>query len=122
MSQTLFQKYGGFATVSRIVMDFYDRALESDQIGDYFENVEMTRLVDHQTKFVASLLGGPASYTDRQLGQLHHHLAISDADFDEMSSVLADCLSDHGMAAEDVSAVAAAIEARRGVIVARSAA
>ncbi|MEM6440652.1 MAG: group 1 truncated hemoglobin [Pseudomonadota bacterium] len=81
MSQTLFQKYGGFAAVSRIVMTFYDKALDSDQIGDYFEGVEMARLVDHQTKFIASLLGGPAAYTDRQLGQLHHHLAISQADF-----------------------------------------
>lgn len=118
MSQTLFQKYGGFAAVSRIVMTFYDKALESDQIGDYFENVEMTRLIDHQTKFVSSLLGGPASYSDRQLGQLHHHLGISQADFDEMAALLAEALREHGMQPGDVAAVSAEIEARRAVIVA----
>ena len=122
MSQTLFQKYGGFGAVSRIVMDFYDKALESDQIGDYFEHAEIAKLIDHQTKFVSSLLGGPAAYTDRQLGQLHHHLAISDADFDEMSKLLGESLREHGMDAADVAHVAAEIEARRAVIVARSAA
>jgi len=117
MSQTLFEKYGGFATVSRIVMDFYDRALDSDQIGDFFEDVDMKKLIDHQTKFVATLLGGPASYTNERLAAMHTRLGINNADFDEMQRLLAETLEEHGVSAEDVGAVMREIEARRDSIV-----
>jgi len=117
MSQTLFEKYGGFATISRIVMDFYERALDSDQIGDFFEDVEMKRLIDHQTKFVATLMGGPASYTDERLTAMHARLRISDVDFDEMKTLLSQTLVEHGVRADDVEAVMREIEARRDVIV-----
>jgi len=117
MSQSLFEKYGGFATVSRIVMDFYDRALDSDQIGDFFEDVEMKRLIDHQTKFIASLMGGPASYTNERLTAMHARLRIRDIDFDEMKTLLSETLAEHGVSAEDVGAVLQEIEARRHAIV-----
>ena len=122
MTQTLFKKYGGFASVSRIVLTFYDKVLDSEQIGDFFENVDMSRLVDHQTKFVSSLMGGPASFSDDRLRALHAHLKISDADFDEMGRLMAEALDEHGVAPADRDAVAAEIEARRAFIVARDAA
>ena len=95
MSSSLFQKYGGFAKVSRIVLTFYEKVLDSDQIGDFFDGIDMSRLVDHQTKFIASLLGGPASYTDERLRQLHAHLGITDSDMDEMARFLSALSSLH---------------------------
>lgn len=59
---TLFDKYGGFAAVSKLVMAFYDRILDSDQVGGYFEDIDMKRLIDHQTKFVASIMGGRPAF------------------------------------------------------------
>ncbi|MGD1926244.1 MAG: group 1 truncated hemoglobin [Paracoccaceae bacterium] len=117
MSQTLYDKYGGFASVSRIVMEFYDRILDSESVGDYFENADMKRLIDHQTKFIAYLLGGPADYTGDRLEQLHAHLKIKGADFDEMKEILEGTLTDHGVEEADCAAVMAAVEARRGLIV-----
>ena len=122
MAQTIFEKYGGFKTISKVVMTFYDLVLDSDQIGDYFDNVDMGRLVDHQTKFVASLLGGPASFSNERLQQVHQHLAISDTDFDEMARILGEAMAEHGMDHADIDAVISSIEAKRSVIVARSAA
>jgi hemoglobin len=119
MSRTLFQKYGGFATVSRIVLSFYDRVLDSDQIGHFFEDIDMKRLMDHQTKFIASLLGGPASFTDERLHQMHAHLVIGDADFDEMARLLDASLAEHGFESADREHVIREIEARRPVIVTR---
>ncbi len=119
---SLYDKYGGFKTVSRVVMTFYEMALESDQIGDYFENVDMARLIDHQTKFVASLLGGPAAFGDDRLHQVHAHLEISHDDFDEMKLLLGEALTEHGMAANDVSLAAQAVEAKRAIIVTAAAA
>lgn len=122
MSASLFQKYGGFAKVSRIVLTFYDKVLDSDQIGDYFDGVDMSRLVDHQTKFISSLLGGPASYTDERLRQLHTHLNIGNADMDEMARLLGEALEEHGMEPGDCALVMHEIESRRRFIVRQGAA
>ena len=117
MADTLYEKYGGFGVISRVVMDFYDRLLDSEQVGDYFEDVDMKKLIDHQTKFVAYLLGGPADYTGDRLAQLHAHLKIGGSEFDEMKEILGDTLSDHGFEDADCDAVLAAIEERRPLIV-----
>ena len=59
--------YQGKSLGSRIVMLFYDKILDSDQVGNYFEDIDMKKLIDHQTKFVASITGGPASFSDDML-------------------------------------------------------
>ncbi len=122
MSQTIYEKYGGFKTISRIVMAFYEMALDSDQIGEYFTDIDLPRLIDHQTKFVSSLVGGPASFSDERIEAVHRHLNISHADFDEMAELFAEVLSGHGMSDADVKVAMAAIEEKRSIIVARDAA
>ena len=121
MSQSLFQKYGGFAAISRVVLTFYDKALDSDQIGGFFEEVDMKRLVDHQTKFISSLLGGPASFADERLKHLHAKLNISDQDMDEMAKLLDEALDEHGVEPADRDTVLHEIEARRSYIVTQGA-
>lgn len=115
--QTLYEKYGGFSQVSRIVLAFYDTLLDNDEIGPFFDNVDMSKMVDHQTKFIASLLGGPASYTDNQLRQLHSHLDIKDDHFNELEVILRETLADHGMADDDVETVVSEFGKRRDLIV-----
>ncbi len=115
--QSLFDKYGGFSKVSKIVLAFYDTLLDSDEIGPFFDDIDMTKMVDHQTKFVASLLGGPASYTDKQLNQLHRHLDIRDAHFDELKVILRETLTDHGVEDGDVDLTLQEFENRRVQVV-----
>ena len=117
MSDTLYQKYGGFGAISRVVIDFYDRLLDSETVGDFFDNVDMKRLIDHQTKFIAYLLGGPADYTGERLQQLHSHLKIGGADFDEMKEILDATLADHGFEDADREAIMGVIESHRNLIV-----
>ena len=71
MSANLFKKYGGFSNISKIVIAFYRRAMDSDNLGPYFENVDMAGLIDHQTKFISSRMGGPTSYSDDALCRIH---------------------------------------------------
>ena len=100
-------------------MAFYDQLLDSDEIGPYFDGLDMSRLIDHQTKFVASLLGGPASFSDAQLQRAHSSLNVSDQHFDELKHIMAATLAAHKIEPEDVTTVLAAIESRRSVIVKR---
>ncbi len=117
MARTIFERYGGFASVGKIVLDFYDRVLDDDVLGPYFEDVDMRRVIDHQTKFVATIMGGPASYADETLQQVHAHLRIDHDAFEQMLVVLRATLADHGFAPADIEAVARAMQAREPVIV-----
>jgi len=117
MEQTLFQKYGGFSKVSRIVLDLYNRLLDDDDLGPFFEDVDMSRIVDHQTKFIASLLGGPASYTDDQISRMHRHLTINSSHFDALIEILSETLADHGVEKEDVETIIGALEGRRHLLI-----
>ena len=114
---TLFDRYGGFAKVRRVVLDFYDRALDSELIGDFFAQIDMRRLVDHQTKFISFLLGGPVDVADQRLRAAHAHLGVEHAHFDEVIALLTETLDDHGFAAADIELVSIAVEARRSLIV-----
>ena len=116
--ETLYEKYGGFATISRVVMEFYDRLLDSDVVGPYFDDVDMKRLIDHQTKFVASILGGPAEFSEVRLVQAHRHLGIEASEFEEMARIFDVTLADHGFDEQDRKTVLSEIESRRGQIVA----
>ncbi|WP_170480220.1 group I truncated hemoglobin [Ruegeria arenilitoris] len=122
MSQSIYEKYGGFKAISRIVITFYEMALDSEEIGFHFENIDLPRLIDHQTKFVSSLVGGPASFSDDRIEAVHRHLNISHAHFDEMSALFREALEMHGMAEEDVNLAIDAIEEKRSIIVTRNAA
>ena len=98
-------------------MDFYDRVIDSDIVGHFFEDVDMVRLVDHQTKFFTMVLGGPASFPDARLVHAHQHLSVSHAEFDEVVVLLRETLEEAGFDPEDLDATLAAVEQRRSLIV-----
>lgn len=115
--ESLFDKYGGFAKVSRIVLELYNRVLDDDDLGPFFDDVDMTRVIDHQTKFVSSLMGGPAAFSDEQIHRMHRHLTISDDHFERLEEILAETLADHGLSDEDVRTIVERFEQRRALIV-----
>ncbi len=117
MPRTLFDRYGGFAQVSKIVSSLYDKILDSPLTSPYFEHVDMRRLIDHQTRFIATLLGGPASYTHEHLERVHQHLAITDEVFAEMVELLRETLEDFGFEDSDIGLVEDEIMSRRAYIV-----
>lgn len=118
MAQTMYAKYGGFSQINRIVMDLYDRILDSEEVGPYFDDVDMKRLIDHQTKFIAFLLGGPADFKPDHLQHAHRPLDISNAHFDDMKQILNDTLADAGFEPDDLKYVMDVIEDHRVQVVA----
>jgi hemoglobin len=117
MTGTMFERYGGFAKVNRIVMAFYDKALDSDLIGDFFENIDMPAQIDHQTKFISYIMGGPASYTNEQLQRVHAHLKINTEAFEEMASLLKQTLEDFELDPADIDQIIDEIRGRAAFIV-----
>jgi hemoglobin len=118
MEQSLYNKYGGFSKVNRIVMAFYDGLLDSDEIGPYFDHIDMNRQIDHQTKFVVFLLGGPAHFAPDHLQRVHEGLKITDLHFDELKVIFGRTLENSGFSLEDTNTVLDIIESYRNQVVA----
>lgn len=114
---TLFEKYGGFGTISKIVLSFYQDLGAHPELKKYFEGIEMPRLIEHQTKFISQALGGPAEYTGRSLEMSHHGLNISNHDFDEVAEILKENLEDAGMEEDDIEGVMNLVGSLRNSIV-----
>src|SRR5262245_13156285 len=102
---TMFERYGGVAFVTRLVLAFYDRVLASSLLAPFFANTDMQRLVDHQAKFMSSVMGGPSSYSNAALREAHAHLDVDDRAFDEMIALFRTTLEESGIAAADVAAI-----------------
>lgn len=117
MASTIYERAGGFAKVRKIVSDFYDKVLDSPRLQRHFEGIDMRVLIDHQTKFIASVMGGPATFTDEVLERVHKHLGITRDEFTEMNDLLRETLEDFDMPAADVEEVCRQIAKRERVIV-----
>jgi hemoglobin len=119
MNTTLFERYGGFARLRAVVSDLYDRSLDSPNLQRHFADIDMRVLIDHQTKFIASLMGGPAAFTDEALRRAHARLSITPAEFDEMAELLRETLEDHEFQSADVDTIVAEFRRREPWIVTR---
>jgi hemoglobin len=119
MSRSLFDQYGGFGQVSRVVSGLYDKILDSPEVSPYFEDADMRRLIDHQTRFIATLLGGPASYTNEHLERVHKHMGITEDAFIEVVELLRETLEDFGFADSDIDIVEDEFMSRRAYIVSK---
>jgi hemoglobin len=119
LSQTVFERAGGFASVRKIVSTFYDYVLDDDVMAPYFRGVDMRRQIDHQSKFISAVMGGPASYTDDHLRRVHAHLGIDREAFRVMADLLREAMEDHAMDAADVESVLHEIRIREHLVVTR---
>jgi len=113
----MFERYGGFASINRIVMSFYEKMTTSPITKKYFEKTNMRRLIDHQTKFIASVMGGPASYTNEHLERVHAHLGITESAFLETVDLLTETLEDYDLEDSDVKQVEGEVMSRKNHIV-----
>lgn len=102
---TLYDKYGGFATVNKLVQALYAKIAESKILAPYFEGIDMQKLMDHQTKFFSGILGGPVEYTGRELKGAHARLAITEDAFSEVLELLEETLEDMNIEDADVETI-----------------
>lgn len=120
MEKSLFDKYGGFSTISKIVLTFYDRMLEDDDVGPFFDDIDLSKLIDHQTKFISALMGGPASFSDDHIERAHRHMVIENHHFDRLKEIVAETLTDYDVEPQDVETILDGFEQRRVLLIEKS--
>ncbi|MGP1395609.1 MAG: truncated hemoglobin [Inquilinaceae bacterium] len=114
---SIFERYGGFASVSKVVLVFYDKVLDSDIAGSYFEDADSKALIDHQTKFLAQVMGGPINYTNEKLRSVHAKHAIDRQAFDEVAGLLEETLEEFDFEPLDIKAIMDDIYSRSSYII-----
>ncbi|MFW6027513.1 MAG: group I truncated hemoglobin [bacterium] len=119
MAQTIFERCGGFASVRKIVSEFYDKLLDSETLSPYFANTNMRMLIDHQTQFISMVMGGPGTISDDVLRRVHAPLNISREHFAEMADLLTETLEDFDLDSADVRHVEQEILRREPLVVTR---
>ena len=100
--ESLYNKYGGFETVSKVIHGFYDKVLASDTLKAYFEGMDTQRLIDHQTKFFCDIMGGPIAFEGRTLAQIHANMDITEGAFKEVAELLEETFEDFGVEENDI--------------------
>jgi hemoglobin len=116
-NDTVFDRIGGPSAVSRLVLDFYEHVLRCDRLAPHFAEVDMRRLIEHQAKFMSAVMGGPSSYSDQDLRDIHAHLSIDDADFEAMMEIFAAAVANHIPHPADGAALIEAVRQRRDAVV-----
>ena len=117
MEKTIYDQLGGFAEVRKLITEFYNKVLDEDELSVLFKNSNMERIIDHQTKFFAMLLGGPASFSDDEIQKMHQHLSISPAQFDLTKACLEETLEDFELSEEHILYIADSFESKRSLVV-----
>ena len=92
MSSSLYERLGGRESISAVVDEFYNRILTDDRVNHFFEDTNMLSLRGHQTRFIASVAGGPEGYDARELSEAHAHLDIDSRDFEIIATHLDEAL------------------------------
>ncbi len=114
---TLYDKYGGFATVSKLVQAFYNKVAESEELAPYFVGVDTQQLIDHQTKFFSDILGGPVKYAGKELKIIHAAMGITEEAFSEVADLLEETLEDMDVEEADIETIMTIVAGAKADIV-----
>ncbi|GGI48223.1 hemoglobin [Agromyces flavus] len=113
----LYDEVGGPDGVRTAVAVFYGRVTADDELGAWFEGIDLERLKAHQRAFLAAAFGGPQLFSGRSLSEAHGGLEITDAAFDRLVQTLCTSLADLGVRQEAVTRVAERLEGARAEVV-----
>jgi hemoglobin len=122
MSQSLFERIGGKATVDAAVDLFYRKVLSDASISDYFESGNMDDLRSKQKAFLTMAFGGPNGYSGRDLRSAHKPLVdkgLGDEQFDAVARHLSDTLAEIGVAPDLMDEVMAVTGSTRNDVLNR---
>ncbi len=122
---SLYDKYGGHATVVVVVDAFVARVAADARINAFFaetaaDSVRLSRFKARLVEQVAGWMGGPEVYTGRDMVSAHRFMGVDDRAFDALVQDLVLTLRDAGVEEADIAALAPRVLALRGDIVVRA--
>lgn len=106
---SIYAKIGGAPSVTLAVDDFYERVTGDPSLTHYFEGIDLPRLKSHQRAFIGTALGGPETYSGRDMAAAHAGLGITASDFERVVQHLVDTLTSLGVDQETIASIGEAL-------------
>ncbi|MEI7910532.1 MAG: group 1 truncated hemoglobin [Verrucomicrobiota bacterium] len=104
-TQSLYERVGGEAGVTRLIGIFYDRVLADPQLSPFFAHIPMEKLRSMQVEFFTSALGGPLQYSGRPLAHVHHGHGITKAHLRRFTEHLLASLESLALSRQDIQGI-----------------
>lgn len=103
MAESLYEKVGGEEAISKVVDYFYNElVLKDETVNHFFQNTDMEKQRDHQSKFISFALGGPKQYTGKSMEKAHEGMNLQNEHFQAIANHLHDALAHFGVAESDI--------------------
>jgi hemoglobin len=120
MAVSLFDKYGGVPTVTRIVKDFHERLMRRPNLRRYFEEMEVDSMIQHHIAYVSYAMGKPnQDFTMKKIHDQHMQAGVTKASFNHVTEIFLAVLDDEGVSPEDMKQIEETLKAVRGEIVSK---
>lgn len=102
---SLYDKYGGYDTVEKIVVSFYDKVKSDDRIKDFFQETDFDKQIKHQTAFISEALGGPKVYKGLDMRKAHAKFNLNEEHFNAVGENLKLTLEEFGVDNSDIDTI-----------------
>ena len=112
-----YDRIGGGRAVAGVVDHFYELVLADSSLAPFFDGIDMARLKRHQVLMVSQVMGGPAAYDGRELGEAHAGMGITSEHFDRVVVHLVTALTKAGVEPDIIERVGEALGGAQPAIV-----
>ncbi|MBI4851214.1 MAG: group 1 truncated hemoglobin [Acidobacteria bacterium] len=119
---SIYEQIGGKPAVDMAVENFYRKVLTDERICHFFDDIDMEKQMAKQAGFLTMVLGGPNSYSGKDMRQGHQHLlskGLNDSHVDAVIELLAQTLRELNIPQEVVQQIANVAESTRNDVLSR---
>lgn len=116
-SSTLYDRLGQTKGIETVIDDFLGRVIKDERINARFAYADVPRLRRRLIEFVCKAVGGPCTYTGRDMKSSHEGMGITGGEFDALAGHLVEALDDAHVSAEDKGTILKAIGPTKADIV-----
>lgn len=104
-SETLYDRAGGEAGITKLVGIFYQRVLADPELSPFFAHIPMAKLHRMQVEFFSSALNGPLQYSGRPLAHVHQGYGITKAHLRRFTEHLLATLQTLNLSRQDIQSI-----------------
>lgn len=101
-TNTLYNRLGGAAGISDLVVEFYERVLHDPLLAPAFAHTSMDHLRKMQQEYFSIATGGPSSNAELSLRAAHAGRGISEAQYRRFVDHLLATLEPRGLEPDDI--------------------
>lgn len=116
---SLYERLGGAAGISNLVVEFYERVLHDPQLTPFFQNVSMDHLRHMQEQFFTVATGGPVKESVFALHTAHAGRGIGPHEYELFVEHLVATLEPRLENPDDLKMILEELDRERDVVIER---